>query len=724
MKKKYSLQFAHKFVIGVLIVLAFLFLMNPRAYVVETKNPEKITFDFLQAGDYVLELDISQSPAGNEVVVYTEQLTDSRNHPGVEFVRQNVPEGAGLLRIPLHLEQGTYGLEVSFPAGEESGCTVSRVRLQSVQLLCRDHYLMGVLCFAGAALAALLGLFVPAEKYKMPLALLGMALLSCLPLANDVLIQGHDTAFHVTRLEAVYQGLRAGEFPVRIGSVQMAGFGSLSATMYPQMFLYPFALPRFAGVSLMLCYKLLLAAINVGSAFLAYAAAKHICRSDQIGFWTAALYTFSLYRLENVYLRGALGESLAMVFLPLVLWGSYELFWGDRKKWYLLMMGMTGVLQSHVLTFEICILFLAACALFWLVTCRAADKGLRLLDGVKAAAGTVLLNAFFLVPFLYFFGEELQCFDMPNDIAETTLYFTQMFFGFASVEGDSLALGTMEGEMPLTVGTVLLLGAVLFVAAGSGKAEKTREGRVGRFCLGCAAAALVLSSWLFPWGKLQRVSVLREMVTSLQFAWRFLGIASVFLCMVTAIGIKLYEERHEDRWIRAVILVLTLCSTMFFFENMVQTVGQTNDKMAVNGYGYTDSMYMYSDGTGFKAHHLDYGREAAYILSSDEGAQYSDYSRRGSGLQVNVIPGSGTGSLRFPLYYFPGYEVSVNGEPVEVYAEDSRVACAMPAQPALVEVRYAGLPGFRTADAVSLVSLLGFAGYRMWKEFHKRRKKG
>lgn len=31
-----------------------------------------------------------------------------------------------------------------------------------------------------------------------------------------------------------------------------------------------------------------------------------------------------------------------MTFLPLVLWGIYEVLWGDCKKWYLLMLGMAG----------------------------------------------------------------------------------------------------------------------------------------------------------------------------------------------------------------------------------------------------------------------------------------------------------------------------------------------------------------------------------------------
>ena len=47
--------------------------------------------------------------------------------------------------------------------------------------------------------------------------------------------------------------------------------------------------------------------------------------------------------------------SLLRILLPLIIWGVYEILWGEGR-WLVLVWGMTGVLESHVLSTEICIL--------------------------------------------------------------------------------------------------------------------------------------------------------------------------------------------------------------------------------------------------------------------------------------------------------------------------------------------------------------------------------
>ena len=59
-------------------------------------------------------------------------------------------------------------------------------------------------------------------------------------------------------------------------------------------------------------------------------------------YLAAFLYVFSLYRFTDIYVRGALGEVLAFIFMPVALIGIYEVLWGDEKKWSWLMTGYSG----------------------------------------------------------------------------------------------------------------------------------------------------------------------------------------------------------------------------------------------------------------------------------------------------------------------------------------------------------------------------------------------
>lgn len=63
----------------------------------------------------------------------------------------------------------------------------------------------------------------------------------------------------------------------------------------------------------------------------------------------------------------------------------------------LLVLGFTGIIQSHIITCEIIgILFFAICLLLW----KKIIQKPRLITLFKAAIGSLVLNASFLIPFI------------------------------------------------------------------------------------------------------------------------------------------------------------------------------------------------------------------------------------------------------------------------------------------------------------------------------------
>lgn len=228
---------------------------------------------------------------------------------------------------------------------------------------------------------------------------------------------------------------------------------------------------RFLNVSLMTCYKLLMTFANVGTALIAYYSLKNITKSEKIGIVMSFLYTLSAYRLICMYMRVAVGESLAMMFLPLIVWGVYECLWGQRR-WIVLTLGMTGVLGSHVLSVEMCALFMILELLWWLCSKKKNQVGKRLLAGILAVISTILLNLAFLIPFFYFSTQDLSCFRMTNAIANSVVYFSQMFSLFLSTNGYSVPWGITRNDMSLTVGTALLVGLFVYFSGGIRKNGK------------------------------------------------------------------------------------------------------------------------------------------------------------------------------------------------------------------------------------------------------------
>ncbi len=799
-------------ILGVLAVIGIYLLMNAGPYKKEwDNNLNPLQLGFLQEGEYTIEITYEDSPEGNRILVWSDEMADAYNQMGLLLAEQEIKGGSGVVHVPLSLEHPAYGVRVRTMLDEEDAGYLAKVLIQSNHLVYKDNYVLGaVVILTGVLLAVWFGrmnrslasdgvwpwqkmfLGYP-EKYSMPLVLAGLGLLASLPLLSDALLWGDDTAFHLVRLEGIYQGIRTGDFPVRITPQQMEGYGSLTAAMYPQLFLYPVALLRFLGVSLMVSYKILLVLINIATAFGAYYAAANVCESRKIGLWMSILYTFSVYRLSNIYVRGALGEGLAMVFLPLVIWGVYEVLWG-KGRWMILVLGMTGMLESHVLSTQLCVLFMGAELVFWLCSRKKQQFGKRFWNGCKAVLVTVLLNASFLLPFLYFCGEDFQCFHMPLETFEHAAYFSQLFSLFPSVGGASLGLGTTQHEMPITIGGVLLAGVILFLfllgksggsqsegnsqlegndsgrtegkgnsqpgsddsgwtegkgnsqpgSNGSGRSEGNGSRRgwqgAGMHCFVYGGIAILMSSWLFPGEKLVQWEALRSFFTTLQFSWRFLGPATVCWSLTAAIGIvgvsegafehclrqdvDADEEKRTGRihgegegtggrrMIYGMMAVLVAAASFYFFDQLAQEREQRADKMELEGMSNGDGMYLYRDSEKFRAIQLDYHRREAVIRTDQGGGmKYADYRKEGSHIHVEVTPvGKGADILLFPLYWFPGYEITVNGESVPVFPQDTLVACRAPVEKAVIEVRYGGFPAFRAADIVTLVTFCSILG--------------
>lgn len=714
MQKRYPIQFIHVFVTAVLLVMALFCIGAQKPYTaeIESSQLQDPEFAFLQKGQYVIQVTY-ENGRDKSIVAYSEAVSAAESElPYEELAREEITEESGIAVILLSLDQGTHAVKLQWEDSSQmidENAVFRKIEIQSVHLENRDGYFLAALLVVCAVVILVLGRYFPVEKYGRLLFLIGMGLAASIPLFSDYLCMGEDMLYHITRLEGIYQGLCSGEFPVRINPLQTAGYGNLSATMYPSLFLYPVALLRFTGVSVMLCYKILLVSMNIATAFFSFYAVRNITHSEKSAWVMSVLYTFASYRLTNLYYRAALGESLAMVFLPLLLWGAYEVLYGEERKWYLLVLGISGVLESHVLSFEMSLLFLVAEGIVWLVGCDDSNRQTlkrRIVALLKAVVITIGANAAFLIPFLYYTGQDFQVFHMPAEVAGSGVYFTQMFQLYPSADGTNLLQGTAQGEMSLSVGLVLLAGLIVFLIMLFRKTPETTAVSLGKHCLCYGVASLLLASWLCPWEKLQNLQLFHMIAVSLQFAWRFLGPATLFLCVVSAVSfVWLAEEINAKYVVYGMVLLLVVISTGYYFDRTAHDMKQTADKMELEGQMYSDGMYMYWDGESFKALQLNYEMEDNRIRTEKGSViRYRDLVRQGNRIQFQLEQcGSEDDFLVFPVYYYPGYEVRVDGKAVETQVIDTRVACRMPSAPAEITIRYKEQPVFIIADFISLL---------------------
>jgi hypothetical protein len=196
------------------------------------------------------------------------------------------------------------------------------------------------------------------ENFKILIIILVLTFLISIPYLNSEPIFVHDISYHTNRIVELANEIKNGNFPVLIHSNLLDGFGYANSLFYPELFLYIPAILIYCGVNFLISYKILTILSTFFTILFTYYAANRIFKKKNIAWTVTLLYSTAFYRLTDIYVRGAIGEVLAMTFLPLILAGIYEILLGDNKKWWIICFGFFELVNSHVLTFAMSVIFI------------------------------------------------------------------------------------------------------------------------------------------------------------------------------------------------------------------------------------------------------------------------------------------------------------------------------------------------------------------------------
>ena len=346
---------------------------------------------------------------------------------------------------------------------------------------------------------------VKQEKSKVWILFGAALILSCFPLFTADIKDAHDISFHINRIIGLCEAVRNGQFPALIQPDLNNGYGYAALALYPGLFLYIPAVMVLLGMPAVFAYKIFLVFINAGTFLIMYGSMRTLACGRKNSALCSFIYTLSVYRLGCIFIRGALGEVLGMCFFPLIVAGGYELLSGNRKRWPLLVIGVNGILQSHIIS-----TFLALCVgivMIWMYR-RNVVKEKRWKELLLFCACTFILNLWFLVPFLDFYRQPLNLNIQGSGKGIyylNTIIPAQLF----NLLGDNFGIAyTPEhgilGEMSMTPGMSVFLGLALLTAFIAARPKSENNRFIGR-CWCTALALLLLSTSILPWEKLQNI---------------------------------------------------------------------------------------------------------------------------------------------------------------------------------------------------------------------------
>lgn len=146
-----------------------------------------------------------------------------------------------------------------------------------------------------------------AAKNETLLVLAALCLVACLPFTAGIEYVGWDFQFHVERIVQVAAELKNGQFPVRMMTGMLNGYGYANSLYYCDIFLYLPALLYNCMVPLGVCYNIYGAVVTVCTCALTYYSLRKVCSSPRTACVGTAVYLLSGYRLVNVFMRSAVG---------------------------------------------------------------------------------------------------------------------------------------------------------------------------------------------------------------------------------------------------------------------------------------------------------------------------------------------------------------------------------------------------------------------------------
>lgn len=586
-----------------------------------------------------------------------------------------------------------------FPTAEDSAFRPLALNITYRRTMTMLYYALRVfLCFCAVLLAGIfVYLFVRRWDNRTRFLMLGLIavfLIINLPFYQNFYPHGHDTNFHMLRVEYIGEGLRAGDFPVRMQTGWFNDYGLPVGVYYPDFFLYPAAFLYLCGIPLWTSYRFYGIYMNLLMIPVSYFSFQRIAKDKEVGFFATALYALSVRYFTNTYPRGAAGEASAMIFLPLIALGLVSIAREKYKEGGIaLALGITGVMQCHVISVRMVLVFCV-------VTCLACGKTFfhknALLTVFASALGTLALNAGFIVPFLsYFLSNKIEATGSNEIFATSGIALKEVFL--------------KDGELCYSPGWsvgVILLFALWLIAVR--KRDILRKGFCVSLFVGILSVYMSMSA--FPYDALQRVFPLSDALIGsfMRLKNRYLSISAVAFAVLSIYVLTLLKEQLKARknlWLVLclLMLVLAVAQNVLLSTEYIRGAERMTPYSSAGITPYPETLYVYDD---VDLHLINDSK----VHEIGAGVTLKNVERRGLSFTLAAEnAGSETGALDLPVWHYPGYTArNASGEVLPLSnGENHRVRVSLPAGfSGSIRVRFEEPLLWRAAEFVSLCSVL------------------
>lgn len=478
----------------------------------------------------------------------------------------------------------------------------------------------------------------------------------------------HDGYLHLIKIIGVSDIIEKGQFPPIIQSGFCNGYAINlfynPLTTYISILFGNFFSNYLVGIKFMLIFMMILAGIFM------YFFIKEVTDRKDIGLLSAIFYITAPYYLSNIYVRGAIGETAALTFLPLLFLGLYNLFNSNGEKHYIISFAAIGLLLTHNITTLYATLFSVIYVLVNIRKLKEKDIIKKIIINVLFIIGITL---FFIFPLgLHKFSGDYVVFNSElmrttgERVAENVLDVSQLF-----TEKENQ-------EIIFKINFVQIILFVPFIYFQKFVENKNKKIYLSFSILAITTAVsmLIKEIWLNA----------PDILCIIQFPWRLLGFVNLFMSTIAAINASILLEKilkiDKDRCIFIFILIAMLALGISYTSDYKFNVSGKYDEKSLKfieknidniEYGNINREYMPSK--TYKNLRINPERinmKKAVIISGD--ASIIAESKKELVYEINLENIEKDTNIEIPFLYYIVYNAyfeSENKEKIELETQES-----------------------------------------------------
>jgi len=563
------------------------------------------------------------------------------------------------------------------------------------------------------------------KKYILPVA--GIVAIASLPFFSNFVFGGSDLWFHMMRIASIGQELSNGQFPVRIATELNNGYGYPTSLYYCDIFLYLPALLYIWHFPLRFCYQFYVVCVNLFTAIFTYYAMTKFTKDRNLMLLGTAIYMLGTYRLVNLSVRAAAGEYTAMCFLPLIVVGIYNILKNDDIKlvhWFPLAAGMAGVIMCHTVTVEMLGINLLILVLVFIV--KLIDKN-KILAVIKSIITCLLMTVWFIVPFIDSVKSQstlVQKEDLRM-LGNTTESLISLFDIFAP--GHDLSNWICIG-LTFDLGIILLLYCLYKWKNGANSTDEAKFNKKVFYTVsGFAFLNIFFVTNLFPWNKIQYklgIDKYGQLLGTIQYAWRFLAIASVLLSFAIVIGLDYLNQANSLVYKSSfIILIVAIVIGTGSFYHGLYDYGNQEEWTNVQSFTGSDHLYLL-EGTDINIRDIS----ACQVVSGN--AELGQYSKENDIASLDITASADANTLvSFPIFAYKHYHVygTSGSTTTELQYSIDENNCILVTVPAgfsgTITVVFEEPVIWKICNVVSFITWASVAGYAIYTMVSKSKSK-